>query len=421
VFTRILSAIGLERRSESIALNDPRLAALFSGGSVTNSSIIVTPETAMRCPAVYGSVKILSETLQQLPVHVFRKLPGGGCERADDHPVEPLLNDAANPWTPASEFRLTMQTALSLHGNAFAYVGKRDGVPNEMIWLDPRWVSVEYNPVTMEPAYIFTLPNGQRQEYGRSDLVHVRGIGTRPYLGDSPIILAREAIALALVLEAYAAGLFGRGARPAGILSFDGKLTQDQLSQIRNRWDDHSGPSGTGRTAIMEKGLTWTAMQLSSVDSQFLELRKFQLAEIARIFRTPLHMLNDVERTTHNNAEELGQQFITFCLLPILKAWQGSLALSLLTAEERKTHYIEFVVNDLARADISARFTAYSQAVSAGVLNPNEIREMENRAPYSGGEVFMRPVNTAPAPTDAAKIKKNKKPVAMGGAPNGAT
>jgi HK97 family phage portal protein len=397
MFDRLLSAIGLERRSDAIVLSDARLAALFGGSGWTNSEVDISPETAMRCPAVYGAVKILSETLAQLPVHVYRKLPSGGSELASDHPVEPLLSDAANPWTPASEFRLTMQTSFALHGNALAYVGKSDGVPNEMIWLDPRWVSVEANLATMEPTYSYAPSNGPMREFARADLVHIRGVGSRPWMGDSPILLAREAIALSLVLEAYAANLFTRGARPAGILNFAGKLNQPQVDQLRANWDMHSGPSGSGRTAILEQGFTFQQMQLSSVDAQFLELRKFQLAEIARIFRVPLHMLNDVERTTHNNAEELGQQFITFCLLPILKLWEGALALSLLSTQERKTLYIRFLVDDLARADIAARFTAYSQSINAGINNPNELRAKEDLAPYAGGEVYMRPVNTAPA------------------------
>lgn len=125
-------------------------------------------------------------------------------------------------------------------------------------------------------------------------------------------------------------------------------------------------------------------------------MRRFQVEEISRFWRIPLHMLNELNRATHNNAESMGQQFLTFCLLPILKLWQDAMAISLLTEEERNAgYYFEFLVDDIARADIAARFTAYSQAINAGVLCPNEVRSMENRGPYAGGEVFTRPVNTA--------------------------
>jgi HK97 family phage portal protein len=242
--------------------------------------------------------------------------------------------------------------------------------------------------------------DGTRREYDRIDILHIRSIGVRPYAGVSPIEQAREAIALSLVLEQHGAGLFGRGARPAGVLRYPRALTTELAERLRRSFESlYRGGENSGRTCVLEDGIEFQPLQLSSVDAQFLELRKFQLQEIARIFRVPLHLLADLERTTHSNAEALGQQFLTFCLLPVLKLWQDALRITLLTPEERKEYYVEFLVDDLARADLAARFTAYSQAINAGVLNPNETREMENRPPYAGGETYMRPVNTAPAPT----------------------
>ncbi|MBF0375362.1 MAG: phage portal protein, partial [Alphaproteobacteria bacterium] len=111
----------------------------------------------------------------------------------------------------------------------------------------------------------------------------------------------------------------------------------------------------------------------------------------------------------HSNAEQMGSQYLTYCLMPILKLWQDAIRVSLLTPEERDTLYVEFLVDDLARADLAARFAAYSQAINAGIFNPNECRAMENRGPYSGGEIYMRPSNTAPAPT-------SNSPASTGGA-----
>jgi HK97 family phage portal protein len=147
--------------------------------------------------------------------------------------------------------------------------------------------------------------------------------------------------------------------------------------------------------------MQFVPMQLSSVDAQYLELRRFQLEEIARVWRIPPVLLGSLERATFSNVEELGAQFLTFTVLPILRIWQDALRLTLLTPEERRAGlYIEFLVDDLARADLAARFTAYSQAVSAGIYSPNEIRAMENRGPYAGGEVYTRPLNTAPVRAD---------------------
>jgi HK97 family phage portal protein len=172
------------------------------------------------------------------------------------------------------------------------------------------------------------------------------------------------------------------------------------VTRLRSSWDSrYSGGENAGRTAILEDGVEWMQTQLSSVDAQFLELRRFQVQEIARVWRVPLHLIADLERVTFSNAEQMGAQFLSYTILPLLRLWQDAFRLSLLTeAERREGYYIEFLVDDLARADLAARFTAYSQAINAGILNPNEIRAMENRGPYDGGQTYMRPVNTAPAP-----------------------
>lgn len=387
-----------ESRAASGTLADPWTALLLGGGGPTASGIPVSPETALRCAPVLGAVKVLAETVAQLPVHLYRHGADGGRERAADHPVELLLSDAANPWTPASEFRLVMETQLALYGNAYAWIGRTSETVSELIPLDARRVTVAADGITMEPVYTVTSERGERRTYGRAEILHIRGIGAGLYQGDSPVLLAREAIALALVLEKHGAGLFGRGARPAGVLKAKRVLTSEVAARLRASFERmFAGGENAGRTAILEDEMEFVPLQLSSVDAQFLEMRKFQLQEIARVWRVPLHLLADLDRTTHSNAEELGQQFLTFTLLPILRAWQDSMRLSLLTPEERRAgFYIEFLVDDLARADLAARFTAYSQAVAAGVFNPNEIRAMENRSPYAGGEIFTRPVNTAP-------------------------
>lgn len=389
-----------ETRAVSGSLADPFLLALL-GGSPTAAGISVTPETAMRCAPVAGIVKVLSETLAQTPCHLYRKT-STGRERAGDHPLERILSDSANPWTTASEFRLVMQAALSLHGNAYAFCNRgADGQVVELIPLDPRAVTVEPDKATLEPRYILTT-DGQRREYSRRDILHIRGVGASPYVGDSPVTLAREAIALSLILETHGSALFGRGARPGGLFEVPGALSDVALARLKaSAASNHEGGHNAGKTMVLEGGAKFVPLQLTSVDAQYLELRKFQLQEIARVWRVPLHLLADLERVTHSNAEQMGQQFLTYCILPILRLWQDAIALTCLTPDERREYYVEFLVSDLARADLSGRFAAYSQAINAGLLNPNEIRAMENRGPYPGGEVFTRPVNLAPAPTTA--------------------
>lgn len=399
--------MGLEKKA-ALPLTDPALIEILGGSGPTASGVSVTTANAMRCPAVFGAVRVLAESVASLPVHVYRKTPDGGRERASDHPLEAILSDAANPWTPASEFRLLMETAHALDGNAYAYVNRdRDGRVVELIQLETSAVSVARNSKTLEPVYRVTDSENQQREYSRSEILHIRGIGTSLLKGDSPVAMGREAIGLSMTLEQHAGGLFGRGARVSGILKAKRQLNDQVLSRLRASWDRmYSGGTNGGKTCILEDEMDFQQLQLSSVDAQFLEMRKFQLQEVARIWRVPLHLMGDLDRATFNNTEQMGAQFLSYCLLPILRLWQDAIRITCLSPEERREYFVEFLVDDLARADLAARFASYSQAINAGILNPNEIRAMENRGPYKGGETYMRPVNTAPAPSAGASQER---------------
>jgi HK97 family phage portal protein len=402
MFSKIKSFFGREER-KSLEFPDLLLSAF---GAPTASGITVGPETALRCSAVLGAVKVLAESFAAMPIAVYRKSANGGREVATDHPLHRLLNDAPNDWTPASEFRMQLAADLALYGNAFAFCNRVGGELREIVWLPRHMVIVRPDPATFEPRYTVTNFAGAAEEMTRAEILHIRtfAIAGLPHQGISPVTEAAEAIGLALTLETHGAGLFGRGARPAGVLEYPGALTDDLLTRLRKSFSAiYSGGENAGRTAILENGVKFTPLQLSSVDAQFLELRKFQLQEIARIWRVPLHMLADLDRTTHSNAEELGQQFISFTLLPLIRLWEDALRLTCLTPEERAEYIIAFDYDAISRADTLARFQAYAQAISSGVLCPDEARQMENRPPYPGGEIFTRPLNAGPtAPTTSA-------------------
>jgi len=397
-----------ETRGEAYSLDNPFVAHVLGGAGPTVAGVDVGLATALKCSVSHACIRIVAETLAQLPVHLYRR-KGDDRERATDHPAYRLVAKMANPWTPASEFRLIVGTHYAAAGNGYGFIVRDDaGRPVELIQLDSRNVAVKQNPLTLEPVYTVTTEDGQTRDHSRRDVFHVRGMGLSVYKGESPVTLAREAIGLALTLETHCAGLFGRGAKPSGILKHPkaiGETTFKRLKASFSGW--YTGNANAGRTMILEDGVEFQQLQLSSVDAQTLEMRRHQIAEVSRFWRIPLTMLNELDRATHNNAEAMGQQFIAFCLLPILRLWTDALALSLLTEDEREEYYFEFLLDDLARAEIAKRFEAYSKAINSGVLNPNEARSMENRPGYQGGEVFTRPVNTAPVPPDPATTEGN--------------
>ncbi len=389
MFERFKTFFQAERKS-TLANPTPELINLF-GASPSAAGVSVTPENALRSPTVFGCVKVISESVAQLPLHLYRR-DGANKERATDHPLYALLNDAPNEWTSSYEFRLQMQTAKCLYGNAFAFINRSGGRVVELIQIPSASVTVETDAATMEPVYMVAQGNGQRRRYSRDEIFHLRSLGTTANTGLSPVHLMREAIGLSIAMEQHAAQIFGSGARPAGLFKYAKVLGPEAMKRLRASFDSsHAGGANAGKTLILEDGMDFEPLQFTSVDLQFLEMRRHQVAEIARGFRVPLHMLQELERATHNNAESMGQQFLALTLLPELKAWEGAIRRSLLTPKERPDYFAEFMTDDLARADLAARFSAYAQAISSRILNPNEIRSMENRAPYPGGDEFINP------------------------------
>lgn len=406
------SAPAPETRGEAFSLDNPFIAEILGGAGPTVAGVNVGLETALKCSASHACIRIIGETLAQLPVHLYRKTGTDDRERATDHPAYRIVAKMANPWTPAAKFRLIVATHFAAAGNGYGFIVRdNEGRPAEMIPLDSRRVAVKQNPLTLEPIYTVSTEDGQTRDYGRRDIFHVRGVGLDTYKGASPVNLAREAIGLAMTLETHCAGLFGRGAKPSGILKHPKTIGDTAFKRMKASFSGwYTGNANAGRTMILEEGLEFQQLQLSSVDAQTLEMRRHQIAEVSRFWRIPLHMLNELDRATHNNAEAMGQQFLTFCLLPILKIWCDALAVSLLTEDERETLYFEFMLDDLARADLSARMTAYATAISHGVLCPDEARAKENMppAPDGSGKVFTRPVNAAPVnPPDPAATEGN--------------
>lgn len=395
IATRLKSLLGIETKA-SLAEPDDFLSSLF-GAAQTLSGASVTPASAMMCAPVSAAVRSISEAVGQLPLHVYKRLPDGGKEPATGHPLYRLLGDAPNAWTPASLFRsqVTADALLQPYGG-FAQIVRVDGKPYELIRLDPQLSSIVVDFSNFEPLYVVKADGkNPAREIPVADIIHIHSPAYRPSRG--LVGEGREAIALCMVLEQHAARLFGNGARPSGVLSLKNNVTADTIAKAKASWQAAHGGANSGGTAVVPADASWQALTFSSVDAQFLELRKFAIAEIARLFRVPLHMLMESDRAMPRSIEALGQEFITMTLLPWLKRWEQALELKLLAPEERDQFCIEFNLDAFARADLLARSQALSVAVAARILNPNEARSIGFGLPaYAGGNTFENP-NTSSA------------------------
>jgi HK97 family phage portal protein len=394
---------------------------LLGIGMQTAANIAVSPEVALRCIPVYAGVRVRCETLGTLPLHLYLRGDGGQKDRAIDHPLYKLLHDRPNAWTSAPEFVMQMEQDTITHGGGFALANRSGDKIVELIRLPPNAVTVRIDPITLEPSYDLVVAGGTKINYAWKDILHVptdlpglnwSSLASSTAGHGSPIRQAREAIGLTMAMERHAGALFGNGARPAGILKFKRKLTDDVHERLRKSWSSGHSGENAGKTAILEDDADFVPLTFNSVDMQFSEMRAFQVVEIARALGVPPTLMMELGRATWKNAEEMAQNFLAFTILPRMKLWQGAVA-RLLSADEQARYYAEFMVDELVKADIAQRFAAYAQAIQSRIINPNEARAKENMAPYAGGDEFANPNITPNAAAPPIEPPVRSKPRAV--------
>lgn len=388
----------LEARSATTHPSDPAawLVDMLSGGtSATGRS--VTSTTALYASAVFACVRVLAETVGQLPLHVYRRLDGGGKERSADHWLYQIVRFSPNPEMTAAEFWETMMGHLVLRGNAYAeIVWNNAGKVSELWPLHPDKVAVKRIGTAL--VYEVTPTTGAVVPLPAEKVLHLRGLGSNGLAGYSPITLAREAIGLSLAAEEYGARFFGNSANPSGVLQAPKTLSDSAYERLKKSWSaQHEGLGKAHRVAILEEGLTWQQIGIAPDDAQFLETRKFQRAEIASIFRVPPHMIADLDRATFSNIEHQSLEFMTHSIMPYLSKVEQRVNLSLLMLDRR--YFVEFLVAGILRGDQKSRYDAYAVGRQWGWLSANDVRELENQNPLPGdqGDQYMVPLNMVPA------------------------
>lgn len=370
----------IETRDATVTDEDGVLAALWGG--LSSGSVAISGASALRVPAVASAVRVISEAAASLPVRIMERAEDGTETEDLNHPIGVMLRGDVNGWTSGFELiRDLTAAALTRDFGGIAFVNRVGGEVREIIYRE-NMVTVTYDPMTGEPSYRI---NGEPQK--ARDILHVRG----PF-DKCPLTLAAEAIGAAKIMETHAASLFKNGARPGGVIQSPKALGDAGVKAMIKAWRAaHDGADKTGKTAILWDGATFQQMMLNSVDAQFIELRQFQITEVARAFRVPPSMLYQLDRATWSNSEQMGREFLTYTLEPWLRVIEHALARALFTREERQRYRILLDRDDLTRADLTARATAISSLISAKVLNPNEAREWLDLAPYDGGNEYGNP------------------------------
>lgn len=393
----ILERLGLKRqRGEPKNKYEGNDFSLLFGR--TTSGKTVNERTALQTTAVYACVRILSETIASLPLHVYRYTEGGKTKDTE-HALYTLLHDEPNPDMTSFVFRETLMSHLLIWGNAYSQILRdRSGQVIGLYPLLPDQMSV-HRSEKGKIYYVynrFEEDNPNFQEKGsivlsQEEVLHIPGLGFDGLIGYSPIALAKNAVGMTLACEEYGASFFSNGANPGGVLEHPGILKDP--AKVRDSWNAvYQGTRNAHKVAVLEEGMSYKQIGIPPEEAQFLETRKFQINEIARLFRIPPHMVGDLEKSSFSNIEQQSLEFVKYTLDPWVVRFEQALKKSLLLPEEKKTHFIKFNVDGLLRGDYQSRMNGYAIGRQNGWLSTNDIRKLEELNPIppeEGGDLYL--------------------------------
>lgn len=378
--------------------------ALYTAFSPMSShtGVAVTPMTALQSSAVYACIRCLSEDMAKLPIEVQRALPDGGWVAERDHPIARLF-DRPNRWQSCFTFVSYLITSLQLRGNAYIFVVRdADGAPTGLVPISPDRCSMRLSPKGWLYYDIWHPAFGDRGNLivHQDDMLHLRGLTLDGFMGLSPIAAAAEAIGLSLATQQHGANLFRQGTQASGVLKHPGVLGDAGRTNLRESWQQkYGGVENAAKVLVLEEGVTFEKLSMTSDEAQFLETRKFQVEEICRIFRTPPHKVASLDRATFSNIENQSQSYIDDSLVPIARQIEEEGRHKLLWDRDVGKFRIRVDFDSLLRGDMKSRFDAYNIALTGGWLNRDTVRDREGLPPIPGGagREYRVALNTAAA------------------------
>lgn len=359
----------------------------------------VSEISAMQITGVYACVRVLAESIAGLPLHLFREDESGNTHKATEHPLFFLLHDEPNTEMTSFNFKETLMSHLLIWGNCYCQIIRNGkGEVLALYPLMPDRMKVDRDEKG-QLYYEYTLRDADPLRNTKSstvtlkpvDVLHIPGLGFDGLVGYSPIAMAKNAIGISIAAEEYGSKFFANGATPSGILEHPGIIKDP--NKVRDAWNSaFGGSNNSGKVAVLEEGMKYSPISIPPEQAQFLETRKFQLNEIARIFRVPPHMIGDLEKSTFSNIEQQSLEFVKYTLEPWLIRWEQALNRSLLSADEKKKYFFKFNVDGLLRGDYQSRMNGYATARQNGWMSSNDIRRLEGLdliPPEEGGDLYL--------------------------------
>ncbi len=346
-------------------------------GGQSASGAVVSSETALTYAAVLACVRVLAESVASLPLITYRRT-GNGKERAFDHPLYSLLHDSPNPDMTSMQWRETSMVHCTLWGNAYSEIVPDGAGRVRELWpLQPQWMTPKR--VDDRIVYEYREPGKKTITYPAEQILHITGLSMNGLVGLSMIGIMRETIGLGLTLNEYGGRTFKNGTRAGGVLEVPGSMSDAAYDRLKKSFnEEYGGAANAGKTVLLEEGAKFNAITMPNDDAQFLESRKFQINEVARMFRVPPHMIGDLEKATFSNIEHQSLEFVRDTIRPWVVRWEQSVAHKLYLPRERSQYFSEFLLDDLLRGDTLSRYQAYGRAILDGWMNRAQARELEN-------------------------------------------
>lgn len=379
-----------KRNNDSDLLNPKQWLLNAMGGSKSLTGVNVNETTAMNLSAVYACIRIISETIASLPLNVYKRLPKGK-EKATDHPLYKALHTRPNPDMTSFSWRELIGVQLNTWGNSYNVKLRTStgGVVGFYPMLASRMnVEIKDNDI----IYTYTFNDNIQRIVPRRDILHIPGLSFNGIIGKSPISMAKEAIGLGLALEEFGSKFFSNGTNIGGIAHHPGKLTEQGRKNLTTSVNEvYQGLGNAHKLMLLEEGMTYVPVTIPPDHAQFIESRRFQLEEIARMFRVPKHLLQDLVNATFSNIEHQSIDFVVHTIRPWLVRIEQALNADPELFDDE--YFCEFVVDGLLRGDVATRFQSYTQAIQNGIYCPNDVLEMENRNSYTGGDKHFIALN----------------------------
>lgn len=369
-----------------------RLEAIFA----TSSGVAVTPTTCLESPTVQAIVNAISMRVATLPIHVYKKTVKDGRAIKEPQPSHPVAKLLANPngWQTNVAYWLDAVSTTVRYGQFVAVKGRGITGPIRKLWpvlpSSVQWVQDD----SLEVSARVTTASGKQRDYAMSDLHHVRGAARDFLNADSPVVLAREAIALEIAAQRFGANFFGNGAMPGLIFSYmqgtKGHMSAEQRSSFIRSFSENYGKTGRFKAVMLPQGIDKPEqLNIENDKAQFLETRKLQRSVIAGLFGVPPHLVGDLDRATFSNIEQQSSEFVEKVVLPYCRMFEAAIERDLLTAEDRSSGVIvRFNLDAALRADFKTRQEGMKIQREMGVVSANDWREREGMNPREGGDEY---------------------------------